>query len=159
MRRRTVLNRLKALMPWWSKVLAKIVLARLPLPYRVWKRLGVFEHGHMEDPAYALRIVRDQVRAAYGSDSFRYVLDGSPDSAAHLATLLELGPGDGIFGGIAARALGGERVILVDAGAHAPIDVASCRTMAAHLASQRLPAPEIPASANVVDVHGACGIE
>jgi SAM-dependent methyltransferase len=73
--------------------------------------------------------------------------------------MLELGPGDSIFGGMAAWALGGQRVILVDAGAHAPIEVASCQAMATYLASQGLPAPMIPASADALEVLGACGIE
>ena len=33
---------------------AKIVLARLPVRYRIWKQLRVFEYGDMNEPGRAL---------------------------------------------------------------------------------------------------------
>jgi hypothetical protein len=44
--------------PWQLKIAAKIVLARLPLPYHLWKKIGLFKQGGMERPEYALRIFR-----------------------------------------------------------------------------------------------------
>ena len=41
-------------LPWWIRIAAKIVLARLPINYRFWKNLGLFEHGDMNLPARAL---------------------------------------------------------------------------------------------------------
>src|SRR6185503_2514576 len=45
--------------PWWGKIAAKVVLARLPLDYRVWKRLHLFQHGTMEEPGYAHQVFKD----------------------------------------------------------------------------------------------------
>ena len=37
--------------PWWGKIAAKMILARLPVDYKAWKRLHLFEQGAMEKPA------------------------------------------------------------------------------------------------------------
>ena len=37
-------------MPWWAKIGAKVVLSRVPVPYGVWRRLGIFRHGDMGRP-------------------------------------------------------------------------------------------------------------
>ncbi len=44
--------------PWQLKIAAKIVLARLPLPYHLWAKIGLFKQGGMDRPDYALRIFR-----------------------------------------------------------------------------------------------------
>ena len=50
--------------PWQLKIAAKIVLARLPLSYHSWKKIGLFKQGGMERPEYALRIFRRHFDAA-----------------------------------------------------------------------------------------------
>ena len=152
-------RRLRSGLPWWAKLFAKLALARLPLPYRWWKRLGLFEHGHMEEPSYALQVVRDHVCAAFGDDRIPGIGNGDPAAAGRPVTVLELGPGDSIFGGMAARALGAERVILVDNGPYARIDGDSWRSMAAHLAAEGLPAPAIDPDGRPTDLLEACRIQ
>ena len=41
---------LKKSVPCWMRTWLKIVLARLPIPFGVWKRLQLFEHGDMNQP-------------------------------------------------------------------------------------------------------------
>jgi hypothetical protein len=41
-------------LPWSHRIDAKIVIARLPIPYLFWKRLHLFEHGDMNQPQKAL---------------------------------------------------------------------------------------------------------
>lgn len=107
-------------LPWWVKLYAKLLLARLPVPYSLWRKLKLFQHGEMNDPTRAIRTFEKYYRRA----------------CAHAAiapgfTVLELGPGDSILSGLVARSMGASQVWLVDAGAFADTDVAAChRTLA-----------------------------
>lgn len=40
-------------MKWALKSCAKRLIARLPVPYGLWKSLGVFRHGHMDSADYS----------------------------------------------------------------------------------------------------------
>ncbi len=31
--------------PWWAKIGSKLVLARLPIPYALWRGIGIFRYG------------------------------------------------------------------------------------------------------------------
>lgn len=107
-------------LPWWTKLYAKLVLARLPVPYSLWRKLKLFRHGEMNDPARAIRTFENYYRCA------RAHADIAPGF-----TVLELGPGDSILSGVVARSMGASRAWLVDAGAFADTDVAAChRTLA-----------------------------
>ena len=44
--------------PWQIKILAKILLRRLPLSYAFWKRLGIFKHGQMDSVDYSYKIFK-----------------------------------------------------------------------------------------------------
>jgi Methyltransferase domain len=91
--------------PWYLKIPAKLVLARLPIPRPFLNRLGVFRHGSMVRADYALEIVTRH--AALAGIQWAGL------------SVLELGPGDSVGNGIIAYALGAERSVLVDAGAWA----------------------------------------
>jgi SAM-dependent methyltransferase len=105
-------------MSWRLKLLAKLLLARLPLPYRLWKRLGMFVHGDMDEPARAYEVCRRHLEAAGGVKG---------------KVLLELGPGDSLFSALIARSLGAARTYQVDAGDFATRDVAAYRGMLGYL--------------------------
>jgi len=55
---------IKKAIPWWLKIGIKIVLARLPIHYAFWKRIGMFEHGDMNQPQRALEIFIEHARTA-----------------------------------------------------------------------------------------------
>lgn len=95
--------------PWWGKIVAKIVLSRVPLPYEVWRRVNVFRHGSMLRPDYAYRLVTHHINQ---TDTLR------PGFVA-----LELGPGDSVFSALIVAAAGASTSYLVDAGAFARLDV------------------------------------
>ncbi len=91
------------------KMGAKMVLSRLPLGYAVWRRVGVFRHGAMHDPQYAVGVyakhhglVADRLEGEY--------------------TVLELGPGDSLATAAVARSYGAAGAILVDTGPWAETD-------------------------------------
>jgi len=97
--------------PWWGKMIAKIALAKAPVPYETWRRIGIFRHGKMIEASYSHGIFQSHMASI----------------AAHTRTdpnsLLELGPGDSVSTAIWARAQSIDRTILVDAGRFAPSDV------------------------------------
>jgi SAM-dependent methyltransferase len=107
-------------LPWWAKLYGKLVLARLPVPYSLWRKLKLFRHGEMNDPARAIRTFENYYRRARENAGI-----------APGFTVLELGPGDSILSGLVARSMSASQSWLVDAGAFADTDVAAChRTLA-----------------------------
>ncbi|HEY3198783.1 MAG TPA: class I SAM-dependent methyltransferase [Nitrospirales bacterium] len=117
---------LKTKVPWWAKIGTKLVLSRLPISYKVWRRLAMFELGQMEQPAYAYRVFRrhfDRLGAAKYPHGF---------------TVLELGPGDSLFSAMVAHALGASATYLVDVGSFAQSDLAPYHAMARFLQEQGL---------------------
>ena len=101
--------------PWWAKIAAKMMLARLPVSMRTWHRIGLFAPGFMRDPAYAIDVFDAHWRRA-----------GSP---APGFTYLELGPGESLATAIVAWAYGASGGALVDAGDFAVRDIAAYRPL------------------------------
>jgi SAM-dependent methyltransferase len=87
---------------WWAKLVVKLLLARLPISYGQWRRLGLFKHGEMYDPEYVVRGLTGHLKFA--------------SADAREKVLLELGPGDSVGSAIVARFLGAKHCYLVDAG-------------------------------------------
>jgi SAM-dependent methyltransferase len=123
---------MKQTIPWWLKIAAKLVLSRLPVPYRLWKRLGLFVHGSMDQPGYTSGVFLGHLSAAG--------LDGRNGF-----TCLEIGPGDSLCSAMIAKAKGSARCWLVDTGDFAARDMEVYRAMARHIEALGLQPP--PASA------------
>ncbi|MES2300372.1 MAG: class I SAM-dependent methyltransferase [Pseudomonadota bacterium] len=130
--------------PWWMIVGAKIVLARLPLSYAVWKKLGLFVHGDMNRPERASATFLMHAALA----GVLHPVDGKArltQQAGNAFTVLELGPGDSVFTALVAAALGASESWLVDAGAFATNDPAAYASMLDYLREQGMPMPQAPA--------------
>ena len=130
---------------WRLKIAAKIILARTPLPYAVWKRLGLFVHGSAEDLRYSRSVFEkhlDRVRPSLSP------LEGFVS--------VEMGPGDSVMTAVVAKALGGRRTYLVDVGAFAQTDVEPYRRAAESLRAEGLPAPDLASARTLDDVLKAC---
>lgn len=142
---------MRHMVPWWFRVAAKICLSRIPLSYGFWKRLHLFEHGDMEQPVRAWDTFLIHARSAG-------VLDESGQLPRLIRTgngplhMLELGPGDSLFGGLIASALGATHIWLVDTGRYAVEDVSRYEAMSAHLRNKGLPAADLSACSNIDDV-------
>ena len=122
---------IKALLPWWAKISAKIILSRLPFDYRVWQRVELFKHGGMEKPEYAYGVFTRHF------DRFR------PGRSGNQYVALELGCGDSLASAVLAPAFGVEKMYLVDTGAYARDDMAPYLKMADFMAKKGLQAPDL----------------
>jgi SAM-dependent methyltransferase len=131
--------------PWWAKIAGKLVLSRLPVEHALWKRLGLFQYGAMEQPAYAYSVFKkhfDRVRGIKTLDRF---------------VCMELGPGDSLLSAVVAHAFGASSSYLMDVGAFAQADLKPYRAMADLLKKMGLPAPEMDSIRSLDAVLVACG--
>lgn len=130
--------------PWWAKMTIKVTLGALPVPYRVWKRLGVFQHGDVN--AKLPNLLK----------SFRQHFDFYQERKGQGPSMvLELGPGDSAGHVMCAKALGCDGAILVDAGDFASTDPAHYEALHAYLKDEGL---DVTAEAfDREDVLAACG--
>jgi SAM-dependent methyltransferase len=107
-----MIRTLKQYVPWWGKLGSKLVLARVPLTYAIWRHIGLFEHGAMLDGDYARGVFESHfqhVRATWTAGQ----------------TILELGPGDSLATALFGKAREAGRIWLVDTGAWASRDVSA----------------------------------
>jgi len=135
---------LRQRIPWWGKILTKIVLSRLPVPYGLWRRLSLFRHGQMEHPAYALTVFRshfEKVGLARRSGAF---------------VALELGPGDSVASAVIARAYGAEKTYLVDVGSFALLEVEPYRDLVRVLEREGLPVEGVKTEASASELLASC---
>lgn len=107
-----MIRTLKQYVPWWGKLGSKLVLARVPLTYAIWRRIGLFEHGAMLDADYARGVFDSHFRQAQSA--------WAPGQ-----TILELGPGDSLATALFGKARGAGRIWLVDTGAWASREVSA----------------------------------
>ena len=115
----------RAALPWWSKIVAKMVLSRLPVRKKWWQKLGLFSPGFMLEPDYAIAVFRDHyARAASPPPGFSY---------------LELGPGDSLASAAIAWAHGASEGWLIDAGSYAARDIRRYRPLLEKLSAMNLP--------------------
>jgi len=127
-------------LPWWARMRAKLVLSRLPVSYRFWQRMQLFQHGLMEDPAYAWNIFRnhwDAVGLKFGSEGFRS---------------LEMGPGDTLFSALIAYAYGCRITYLVDVGEFARHDIPPYHAMSKFLAGRGMHTADIRQAKTLEDI-------
>ncbi len=101
-------DRLKAAVPWWAKIAAKLVLSRLPLGYQSWARANLFRHGTMDRPDRAL-----------ATFAWMHGIATARASLPEGFTVLELGPGDSLLGSVAAWGFGAGCILACDVGAFA----------------------------------------
>jgi SAM-dependent methyltransferase len=133
--------------PWQVKIAAKIVLARLPLSYHFWEKIGLFKHGGMERPEYALRIFRRHFDAAG--------LAGKVGSFVGL----ELGPGDSLSSALIAKTFGASKTFLVDVEPCATTDLKVYHRMEVYLRQLGMNPPNLDHCRTIEDVAQTCGAE
>lgn len=111
---------LKQSIPWQVKIASKIILSRIPVPYSIWKKLGLFEHGSMNKEEWAYDVFLTHAKQA-GVIEMNGNLPKFKKNSSPFA-VLELGPGDSLFSAMIASALGAEKTFLIDTGDYASKD-------------------------------------
>jgi SAM-dependent methyltransferase len=135
---------IKAILPWWSKIIAKVFLSRMPVSYKLWQRFALFKHGDMEQPEYAYNVFKGHIE--------RFKSDLTRDRCV----ALELGPGDSLATAMLAQAFGVEKLYLIDTGPYARDDLAPYQRMAAYMATKGLKAPDMAAVGSLDDLLKQC---
>jgi len=148
---------IKNAIPWWLKIGAKIVLARLPIPYAFWKRLGLFEHGDMNQSQRAVETFLEHARTA----DVLAMGDSVPQLKARGAdyAVLELGSGDSLFTAVIAKQLGASKTWLVDADAYATTAMPLYAGLIDYLRQQGCQAPMMVLPQTVDDLLKECQAE
>lgn len=150
------MSAVKKNVPWWFRIGAKIVLARLPIPYSFWKRLRFFEHGDMNQPQNALATFLLHARTARvlnEESALPYLtVDGE-------FSVLELGPGDSIFSAVIARSLNASSVCLVDAAAFATTDMTDYSSLFSFLRQKGFSLPFKKDPDTIADILRECNCQ
>jgi SAM-dependent methyltransferase len=131
-------------MKWALKICAKLLMARLPVSYRLWKSVGVFRHGCMDGADYSFKVFNLHAERAY------------PKGFPQEAVVLELGPGDSIASAIIACARGVSRTYMVDVGSFVSRDVAFYQALVASLKQRGLNPPDLTEAKLFEDVLYLC---
>jgi SAM-dependent methyltransferase len=114
--------------PWQGKIALKLLLARLPIKYQSWSKIGIFKHGAMKEPKYALQVFTTHFERARSLLATDKRLVG-----------LELGPGDSLSGAILGASFGLDRVLLVDVGRFAANTFSTYDALIQFLSSRDIP--------------------
>src|SRR5271166_6501606 len=117
--------------PWWTIIGGKLILSRLPLSIEFWRRAGLFKHGNMLTPEYAIGVFENH----FNRVEFARKREGF--------VVVELGPGDSIFTALIANAHGASKSYLIDAGAYSSQDLDPLRVLARELKARGLAAPDL----------------
>lgn len=138
------LDKAKKSIPWWAKIGVKIVLSRLPLRHRFWRRMGLFQQGAMASPHYALGVFRTHFdRVDFSNEEGGFVV-------------LELGPGDSLSTALIARAFGAKACHMVDNFPYARTDIAPYLALEKYLRECGLDVPNLGSFASVAEMLEKC---
>jgi SAM-dependent methyltransferase len=129
--------------PWYARIAAKLLLSALPVSYGTWKKIGIFAHGEMQDPGYALGVFN------------KHMISSGLSGRSGLVGL-EMGPGDSVGSALAARAAGFSMFYLVDTGAYANSDPETYRAMSRNWRGRGMPAVDIDDANSLHDVLESC---
>jgi hypothetical protein len=134
---------MRELVPWWARIGAKLVLSRAPVNYAFWRRLGIFQHGQMHHPAYALAAFREHFARAHVSPGTEFVA-------------LELGPGDSLASAIIAAAHGAKHTHLIDVGPYATMRLGAYHELCDYLRGQGLEPPDLSSVHDINSLLRVC---
>lgn len=96
---------------WILKIFIKIILKRIPFSYSIWKKLGIFKHGKMDNYDYAKNLF------------FGHLEDMRTIYAQENPIIMEIGPGDSIASAICAKIYNPQKVYLIDVASYANKDI------------------------------------
>ena len=89
---------------WVLKIILKIIISRLKIPYKFWKKINIFKHGQMDNFDYSRRIFEG------------HFCDMSNIKQIENPVIMEIGPGDSLFSMIYSRKYTQEKFYFLDVG-------------------------------------------
>ncbi len=87
---------------WIIKIIIKIIISRINIPYSLWKKINIFKHGEMEDYSYSRKIFEG------------HFFDMNNINKIDNPIIMEIGPGDSLFSMIYSRKYSNERFYFID---------------------------------------------
>lgn len=138
------MTRISSAFPWWSKIFLKIILSRLPLSRKIFRFVGIFKHGEMQDPHYAFLVFNALILKSYSPD----FLVGK--------TILELGVGDSLATALIAATFKASS-ILVDNGPYANENIETYKNLYHYLRKLGLTPPDISCAESIEEYLNICG--
>jgi predicted SAM-dependent methyltransferase len=129
---------MKKLLPWWLKIISKIILSRLSIPYSFWQYIGLFRHGKMDDPEYSIDVFKNHF-AKSGIDNLKDKV------------VVEIGPGDSIATAMISYAFGASS-ILIDTQQFANFNIKIYLKLKNKLHQLGYPVPDLDESDNLKSV-------
>ena len=96
---------------WFLKIIFKIILSRLNIPYSLWKNFNIFKHGQMESFEYSRKIFEGHFR------------DMSKVNKIDNPLIMEIGPGDSLFSMVYSRKYSEEKIYFLDVNDFASKDL------------------------------------
>ena len=135
---------IKGNIPWQVKILAKIVLSRLPVDYNYWRRIGIFKHGHMGQIGYAHDVF------------FQHYQQLIQIKSGKSFVALELGSGDSLFSALVAYAYGAKCTYMVDVGDYAQKEIVPYKEMNTYLEEKGLKVADLSDVESLEEVLNKC---
>lgn len=133
--------------PWYIIIIAKIILARIPISYKNWSQLGFFKHGRMADPEYAIKIFLLHFEQTFSNNIPKNMV------------LLETGSGDSVASALCAYAIGASKIYLIDVAPFATDDMRVYLALANKLKEMGMPTPDISEDMTLDQLLSACNAE
>jgi hypothetical protein len=126
----------------------------LPISYSLWKQLRPFEHGDMDGPqrAFDTFVMHANTTGVVAGPGIPRLQVRQDDDFS----VLELGPGDSLFTGFIAKALGAARSYLADRGAFAARDGKAYKQLWDFLHSRRHELPAFDAGGDIEELLAKC---
>ncbi len=87
---------------WFLKIIIKIIISRLNISYKIWKKIKIFRHGNMENFEYSRKIFESHFR---DMNKIRRIKNPK---------IMEIGPGDSLFSMIYSRKYSSEKFYFID---------------------------------------------
>jgi len=103
------LKELKKLIPWYIKLVIKIMLSLVPNKEVFFKSFSIYNLGDMVNPKYSLQVFTSHLK--YSNFDLKNSI------------ILEIGPGDSVSTGIIAWSMGAKESYLIDNGNYATKDI------------------------------------
>jgi len=103
-------SHIKQKIPWWLKMTVKLSLALIPYKHHIFRSVGLYRHGAMDNADYAHCVYQKH---------YSMVSQYLPNAPV----VLELGPGNSVVSALYARSYGASRTILADSGDFAIRDI------------------------------------